>query len=156
DTRTSTFKEDKEIVIKLLRDFIAPNEKLYDYLEDSKLTWLDDLPLVNTAILKFLNKLKETSAQDAKLPKLFKSPDDEEFAVKLLRKVYMNDEKPAGEILTKNPNLDNEPIAEIDTLLTKMAICEFLHLYSITIKVTINEYLDIAKEYNTQKSNIFI
>ena len=156
ETRTSTFKEDKEFVIKLLRDFIAPNEKLYDYLEDSKLTWLDDLPLVNTAILKFLNKLKETSTQDAKLPKLFKSPDDEEFAVNLLRKVYVKDEELAGEMLGKTPNWDKERIAEIDTILIKMAICEFLHFSSIPVKVTINEYLEIAKEYSTPKSSIFI
>ncbi len=155
-TRESSFKEDKEFVIRLLRDFIAPNEKLYDYLEDSKLTWLDDLPLVNTAILKFLNKLKESSPQDAKLPKLFKSSDDEEFAVRLLRKVHVNDEELAGEMLGKTPNWDKERIAEIDTILIKMAICEFLHFSSIPVKVTINEYLEIAKEYSTPKSSIFI
>ncbi len=155
-TRTSGFKEDKEFVIRLLKDFIAPNEKLYDYLEDSKLTWLDDLPLVNTAILKYLNKLKESAAQDAKLPKLFKSDDDEEFAVALLRKVHVNDEDLAGEMLGKTPNWDKERIAEIDTILIKMAICEFLHFSSIPVKVTINEYLEIAKEYSTPKSSIFI
>jgi len=155
-TRDSGFKEDKDFVIKLLKDFIAPNEKLYDYLEDSKLTWLDDLPLVNTAILKFLNKLKENATQEAKLPKLFKSEEDEEFAIALLRKVYVNDEELAGEMLGKTPNWDKERIAEIDTILIKMAICEFLHFSSIPVKVTINEYLEIAKEYSTPKSSIFI
>ncbi len=155
-TRTSGFKEDKEFVIKLLKDFIAPNEKLYDYLEDSKLTWLDDLPLVNTAILKYLNKLKEGAAQETKLPKLFKSEDDKEFAIALLRKVHINDEDLAGEMLGKTPNWDKERIAEIDTILIKMAICEFLHFSSIPVKVTINEYLEIAKEYSTPKSSIFI
>ena len=155
-TRDSGFKEDKDFVIKLLRDFIAPNEKLYDYLEDSKLTWLDDLPLVNTAILKYLNKLKESAAQETKLPKLFKSEEDEEFAIALLRKVYVNDEELAGEMLGKTPNWDKERIAEIDTILIKMAICEFLHFSSIPVKVTINEYLEIAKEYSTPKSSIFI
>ena len=155
-TRDSGFKEDKEFVIKLLKDFIAPNEKLYDYLEDSKLTWLDDLPLVNTAILKYLNKLKESAAQETKLPKLFKSEEDEEFAIALLRKVYVNDEELAGEMLGKTPNWDKERIAEIDTILIKMAICEFLHFSSIPVKVTINEYLEIAKEYSTPKSSIFI
>ena len=145
-TRDSGFKEDKDFVIKLLKDFIAPNEKLYDYLEDSKLTWLDDLPLVNTAILKYLNKLKESAAQETKLPKLFKSEEDEEFAIALLRKVYANDEDLAGEMLGKTPNWDKERIAEIDTILIKMAICEFLHFSSIPVKVTINEYLEIAKE----------
>lgn len=155
-TRDSGFKEDKDFVIKLLKDFIAPNEKLYDYLEDSKLTWLDDLPLVNTAILKYLNKLKESAAQETKLPKLFKSEEDEEFAIALLRKVYVNDEDLAGEMLGKTPNWDKERIAEIDTILIKMAICEFLHFSSIPVKVTINEYLEIAKEYSTPKSSIFI
>ncbi|CAN5164168.1 transcription antitermination factor NusB [soil metagenome] len=155
-TRTSGFKEDKEFVIKMLREFIAPNEKLYDYLEDSKLTWLDDLPLVNTTILKFLNKLKEDAVQEAKLPKLFKSEDDEEFGIYLLRKVHINDEDLAGEMLGKTPNWDKERIAEIDTILIKMAICEFLHFSSIPVKVTINEYLEIAKEYSTPKSSIFI
>lgn len=155
-TRTSSFKEDKEFIIKLLRDFIAPNEKLYDYLEDSKLTWLDDLPLVNTAILKYLNKLKESAAQEAKLPKLFKSDEDEEFAIELLRKVHIKDEDLSDEMQGKTPNWDKERIAEIDTILIKMAICEFLHFSSIPVKVTINEYLEIAKEYSTPKSSIFI
>ncbi len=155
-TRTSGFKEDREFVIKLLRDFIAPNDKLYDYLEDSKLTWVDDLPLVNTAILKYLNKLKETVAKEAKLPQLFKSEEDGQFAMNLLRKVHINDEELAGEMLGKTPNWDKERIAEIDTILIKMAICEFLHFSSIPVKVTINEYLEIAKEYSTPKSSIFI
>lgn len=155
-TRISSFKEDKEFMILLLKEIIAPNEKLYDYLEDTKLTWLDDLPLVNTAILKYLNKLKESTPQDSKLPKLFKSPDDEDFAEKLFRKVYLNDDDLAGEMVGKTPNWDKERIAEIDTILIKMALCEFLQFSSIPVKVTINEYLEIAKEYSTPKSSIFI
>src|SRR5690606_34849057 len=155
-TRTSSFKEDKDFVILLLKEVIAPNEKLYDYLEDATLTWMDDLPLVNTAILKFLNKLKEGSKQKAKIPGLFKSEEDQEFAINLFRKVYVKDEELAGEMLGKTPNWDKERIAEIDTILIKMAICEFLHFSSIPIKVTINEYLEIAKEYSTPKSSIFI
>ncbi len=112
--------------------------------------------MVNTAILKYLNKLKETTPQDAKLPKLFKNPDDEEFPVKLFQKVYLNDEDLAGEMLGKTPNWDKERIAEIDTILIKMALCEFLQFSSIPVKVTINEYLEIAKEYSTPKSSIFI
>ncbi|MFO8146723.1 MAG: transcription antitermination factor NusB [Bacteroidota bacterium] len=155
-TRTPSFKEDKNFIINLLKEVIAPNEKLYDYLEDTKLTWLDDLPLVNTAIMKYLNKLKENTPQDAKLPKLYKSPDDEQFAIDLFRKVYLNDEELANEMLGKTPNWDKERIAEIDTILIKMALCEFLQFSSIPVKVTINEYLEIAKEYSTPKSSIFI
>lgn len=50
ETRESSFKEDKEFIIAVFKEIIAPNEKLYDYLEDAKLTWIDDLPIVNTAV----------------------------------------------------------------------------------------------------------
>lgn len=156
ETRESSFKEDKDFIIRVFKEIIAPNEKLYDYLEDKKLTWLDDLPLVNTAILKMLQKLKDQPGHSFNLPKLFKSDDDKDFAKELFRKTYLNDEMLADEMLGKTPNWDKDRIAEIDMLLIKMAICEFLKFPSIPVKVTINEYLELAKEYSTPKSSIFI
>ncbi|MGY5851342.1 transcription antitermination factor NusB [Salegentibacter sp. F14] len=155
-TRESSFKEDKNFIIRIFKDIIAPNQKLYEYLEDKKLTWLDDLPLVNTAIVKLLQKLKDQPGNSFNLPKLFKSDDDKEFAKELFRKTYLNDETLADEMLGKTPNWDKDRIAEIDMLLIKMAICEFLKFPSIPVKVTINEYLELAKEYSTPKSSIFI
>jgi N utilization substance protein B len=49
---TNSFDEDKEFIVDLFSDVIVTNEKLYDYLEDNKLTWIDDIPLVNTHIIK--------------------------------------------------------------------------------------------------------
>lgn len=154
-TRTSDFKEDKDFILYIFREIIAPNEKLYDYLEDKKITWLDDLPLVNTAIVKMLQKLK-AGANEQALTKLFKNDEDKEFAVQLFRKTLLNDESLAAEMEGKTPNWDKERIADLDTILIKMAICEFLKFPSIPVKVTINEYLEIAKEYSTPKSSIFI
>ncbi|MCC8358573.1 transcription antitermination protein NusB [Salinimicrobium sediminilitoris] len=153
-TRTSSFKEDKEFVIAIFREIIAPNEKLYDYLEDKKITWIDDLPLVNTAIVKMLQK--SSAGKEQALTQLFKSSDDKEYAVELFRKTLLNDESLANEMVGKTPNWDKERIADLDTILIKMAICEFLKFPSIPVKVTINEYLEIAKEYSTPKSSIFI
>ncbi|HER39942.1 MAG TPA: transcription antitermination factor NusB, partial [Salinimicrobium catena] len=153
-SRTGTFQEDKDFVIKIFKEVIAPNEKLYDYLEDKKITWVDDLPLVNTAIVKMLQKLK--SGKEHALTRLFKNSDDKEYAVQLFRKTLLNDESLAAEMEGKTPNWDKERIADLDTILIKMAICEFLKFPSIPVKVTINEYLEIAKEYSTPKSSIFI
>ena len=153
-TRTSSFKEDKEFVINIFREIIAPNEKLYDYLEDKKITWVDDLPLVNTAIVKMLQKA--SAGKEQALTRLFKSSDDKEYAIELFRKTLLNDESLANEMEGKTPNWDKERIADLDTILIKMAICEFLKFPSIPVKVTINEYLEIAKEYSTPKSSIFI
>ena len=153
-TRESSYKEDKEFVINVYKEIIAPNEKLYDYLEDKKLTWLDDFPLVNTAILKMLQKLKP--GKEHAITRLFKNEEDKEYAVQLFRKTLLNDQELEAEMEGKTPNWDKERIAELDTILIKMALCEFLKFPSIPVKVTINEYLEIAKEYSTPKSSIFI
>ena len=136
--------------------FIAPNEKLYDYLEDNKLTWVDDIPLVNTAIQKQLKQIKDTNPDAVIVPKLYKDIDDKEFVRNLFRKTILNNSELTKEFIDKTPNWDAERIAEIDAIILKMAICEFLKFPSIPVKVTINEYLEIAKEYSTPKSSIFI
>lgn len=155
-TETSTFEEDKQFIISLFTDIIVTNEKLYDYLEDHKLTWVDDIPLVNTQIIKQLSALKSPTDDSFRVPKLYKDTEDKEFVSNLFRKTVLNEVELAKEYIDKTPNWDTERIAEIDTIILKMAICEFLKFPSIPVKVTINEYLEVAKEYSTPKSSIFI
>jgi N utilization substance protein B len=68
----------------------------------------------------------------------------------------LNEKELAKTYDDKTPNWDSDRIAEVDTIILKMAICEFLKFPSIPVKVTLNEYLEIAKEYSTPKSSIFI
>lgn len=143
----NTFEEDKQFILSVFEDLIAPNEKLYEYLEDNKLTWIDDIPLINTHIVKQLSALKiPKESDDFKIAKLFKDTEDKEFVINLFRKTVLNEIDFAKEFADKTPNWDSERIAEIDTIILKMAICEFLKFPSIPTKVTINEYLEIAKE----------
>ena len=152
----NTFEEDKEFIVNLFQDVIVPNEKLYDYLEDNKLTWVDDIPVVNTEIIKQLKAIKPVEDGNLRVPKLFKDNKDRDFVKDLFRKTVLNEKELAKEYVDKTPNWDSERIAEIDTIILKMAICEFLKFPSIPIKVTLNEYLELAKEYSTPKSSIFI
>src|SRR5690554_4273339 len=156
DLESSDFKEDRKFIAALYQEVIAPNEKLFEYIEDKKLTWVDDLPLVNTFLLKIIKKFNPTSADDFFHPPLFKDIEDKDFASQLFKKTILNDEKVQREIEGKTPNWDTDRIADLDALLLKMAICEFLYFSSIPVKVTINEYVEIAKEYSTPKSSIFI
>jgi N utilization substance protein B len=137
-------------------DVIVPNEKLYEYLEDNKLTWVDDIPLVNTEIIKQLKAIKQVEEGNFRVPKLFKDNEDRDFVKDLFRKTVLNERELAKEYDDKTPNWDSDRIAEIDTIILKMAICEFLKFPSIPVKVTLNEYLELAKEYSTPKSSIFI
>lgn len=155
-TRTSDFKEDKDFIVDVFKDIIAPNEKLYDYIEDKNLTWLDDLPTVNTTILKLLRKAKTTSADGYFTPKLYKDSEDKQYAIDLFRKTLLNRTAINSEIALKTLNWDADRIANVDYVLLQLAICELKNFPSIPVKVTINEYLEIAKEYSTPKSSIFI
>ena len=155
-TRTSDFKEDKNFIIDIYKEIIAPNEKLYDYLEDKNLTWLDDLPTVNTTILKQLRKLKVSSNNELFVPKLYKDTDDKQFAIDLFKKTLLNRSALNSTIEEKTQNWEADRIASVDNVLLQMAICELKNFPTIPVKVTINEYLEIAKEYSTPKSSIFI
>jgi len=155
-TKMSSFKEDKAFVIDMFKDIIAPNEKLYDYLEDKNITWLDDLPVINTAIVKLLRKSKPEIIESHFVPTLYKDMEDRGFATSLLEKTMLNLTVFSKEIEGKTANWDKDRIANIDFVLLQMAICEFQRFPSIPIKVTINEYLEIAKEYSTPKSSVFI
>jgi N utilization substance protein B len=150
------FEEDRQFIVDLFTEVIVPNEKLYEYLEDNKLTWIDDIPVVNTHIIKQLKAIKSGENDNFRVPKLYKDNEDKDFVKDLFRKTVLNERELAKEYDDKTPNWDSERIAEIDTIILKMAICEFLKFPSIPVKVTLNEYLEVAKEYSTPKSSIFI
>ena len=153
-SQSSNFQEDKEFVVAMFKNILAPNDKLAEYFEDKTISWVDDIPFVNTWIVKTLNGL--SLKQPLKLGKLYKDDDDKNFVVDLFRKVVLNHKEFEKEIVDKTPNWDTERIAEIDMLLIKMAITEFLKFPSIPTSVTINEYIEISKDYSTDKSSFFI
>ena len=154
--QNTSFKEDKDFLVSLFKKVIAPSDKYYEYIEDKRLTWVDDFPIVNTALAKMLAKISEKNARPILLPELYKNQDDKHYAKQLFTKVVLNDEKLSLEVEGKTPNWDKERIAEMDMIILKMGISEFLYFPSIPVRATINEYLEIAKEYSTPKSSIFI
>ena len=154
--QNTSFKEDQDFLVSLFKKVIAPCDKYYAYIEDKRLTWVDDFPIVNTALAKMLAKISEKNVRTILLPELYKNQDDKQYAKQLFTKVVLNDETLSQEIEGKTPNWDKERIAEMDMIILKMGIAEFLHFPSIPVRATINEYLEIAKEYSTPKSSIFI
>jgi len=152
----SSYEKDRKLIIDLYREVIAPNEKIYDYFEDNQLTWVDDIPIVNTYVVKLLKKVAPDQKESFFLPQLLKDEEDLVFAKDLLTKTLLNNSMLEKEIEGKTPNWDKDRIADVDSILLKMAICELLNFPTIPEKVTINEFLEVAKEYSTPKSSIFI
>ena len=150
----TSFSEDRDFISEFFREIVAPNEKLFDFYESLNLSWVDDYPLVNTMLVKTLKQLKK--GELFHLRELEVQADDEEFLLDLFRKTMRHQDEFTGEIDEKTPNWDTDRIADIDMILIKMALTEFLYFPSIPTKVTINEYIEIAKDYSTKKSSYFI
>ncbi|NQY05258.1 MAG: transcription antitermination factor NusB [Flavobacteriaceae bacterium] len=154
--KTGSFDEDKRFIEQLFKEVIAPNEKLYSYYEDKKLTWINDYPAINTSILKLIKSIKPNQDQLV-LPIMYRDEEeDPQFALDLFRRTLKYNDELQEEINGKSSNWESDRITLVDAILLKMAICELLHFPSIPVKVTINEYLEIAKEYATPKSSGFI
>ena len=90
------------------------------------------------------------------LGSLYKNEDDENFVSELFKKVILNHHTFENDIKMHTPNWESDRIAGMDMILIKMGISEFLYFPSIPTRVTINEYIEIAKDYSTPKSNNFV
>ena len=149
-------KDDLQWLIKSFKNTIAPSTYLYNYVEDYNLTWIDDLPVINTFILKILKQLSLVDSKSLKFPKTIEKTEDLEFGIKLLEKSIVEEEKLLKELEGRTPNWDVKRIAQMDHVILKIAIAELLYFPNIPPKVSLNEYLEIAKDYSTPKSNNFI
>ena len=151
------FMADKKALINFFTDVIAPYERLYELIEEIKPSWVDDFPLVNTIVRNTLIHMNEdTNTEDLILTSIYKDEQDKIFAINLLKSVLVQDEELTAQLKGRIPNWEQDRIAVLDMILLKLAIAEFLYFPSIPSKVTINEYLEIAKEYATPKSSTFI
>jgi len=130
-SETSSFEEDKTFLVDLFTEVIAPFERLHECIEDH--------PQSNLV-----------------LKNAYKDADDAQFATTLFQKVMLNDNKLSKELEGRTPNWEQDRIAVLDMIILKMAIAELLFFSEIPSKVTINEYLEISKEYATPKSSVFI
>jgi len=149
-----SYKEELAFINDIYTEIIAPNEKLFDYFEGKKLSWVDDIPFVNTWILKNLKKINSDTIFSQE--NLYKDEDDEKFTIELFKKSALHHTEFSKEIDKMTPNWDTDRIAEVDFILMKMALIEFVYFPSIPTRVTINEYIEIAKDYSTVKSGFFI
>jgi len=149
-----SFNSDKDFVVTFFKEIVAPNSKLAEYFEGENITWVDDIPFVNTWVVRSLTKQK--SANVFKLGSLYKNQDDQDFVTELFKKVILNHHSFENDIKIHTPNWETDRIADMDMILIKMGVCEFLNFPFIPTKVSINEYIEIAKDYSSEKSGYFV
>jgi len=137
------------------KNLIASNDELFDFYEDCEIGWVDDFPLVNTIVLNWL--INSSINNSTQIPtKVFKDRSDKKFGKELF-KITVKDDKNIQELINEyTPEWDNDRIAVIDMIILKMCIKEFTSFPSIPIKVSINEYVEISKQYSSPNSSTFI
>jgi len=153
---TSSFTEDKKFISDVYSQIIINFEPLYQNLEEQSIYWNDDVEFVINMILKSLRAFKVNSDERVELMPLFKNDEDIEFTKRLFRKATLNYKEYEGLISKFIQNWDVERVAFIDNVIMCLAIAELTEFSDIPTKVTLDEYIEIAKFYSTQKSNLFI
>lgn len=143
-------KDEKDILEFILTDMMLPNESFISFIEEKFPNWDDDAEMVNNLVLSIIAKPAALNLQE------LIGPEKLLFAKDLLRTTIEKKEVAMEYIKPKLKNWEPERIAILDMLLMRMGVCEFLYFETIPPKVTINEYIDLAKEYSTQQSGQFI
>lgn len=157
-----SYRDDKEILLYLLGEVMLSNEAFISIFEEKNINWADDIDTSAMMIAKTIKKWDVSFDEFKELPLLMVSPDEEgddlinDFVLKLFRKTIIKSGESAVLISERAQNWEIERIAILDVILIKMALAEFLEFPSIPVKVTINEYIEISKEYSTPRSKQFI
>lgn len=154
DEKTS-FKKD----LRLVRDFylhtVDASEELEEVVEEQSILWADDTDFANILVLRTLDDMKATQDDLPLLPQ-FKNEDDAQFAQTLFRETVLHQASYFEYIDKYTSNWDVERIAFMDTLIMATAMAELVSCPSIPVKVTLDEYIEIAKYYSTPGSSTFI
>ena len=149
-------KEDLNFFIYFFSEIIWNSEILYEFIQDQNITWTDDIPIINSYIISIVKDLDLDKQSKFKLPEIKDYKEEIIFGEKLIKEVFDNKDKLKSYLDGRVPNWDTKRIAQIDLTILISAIAELIYFPLIPIKVTINEYIEISKEYSSPKSNVFI
>jgi transcription antitermination protein NusB len=143
-------KLEKEMLEYIFCNLMLPNEDFITHVEEHFIHWDDDAEMMNQLVLNFLHKPANVNFTE------ILSKEKWEFAKTLLQTVLDKKEICLELIKPKLKNWDAERIAALDLIILQMGVCEFLFFETIPTKVTINEYIDLAKGYSTVQSGQFV
>lgn len=164
ETNPNDFNADKNIILYLYKEYVLKALPLLQIIEEKSIYWSDNFEYVAQLIEKNIQSLKPNSNLNSLfINKTNKSayeellsPEEREFIQELYHKTILNKNYYEQLISSKLENWELERVAFMDMLLMEMALCELIKFKDIPIKVTLNEYIEIAKLYSSPRSNIFI
>lgn len=156
-----SYKEDKELVLAIVEKVFVESELIHWFFEEKNIHWFDDYNEALLMLYKNIQQFKELQGNHCSIASLFKeTSEDEESDMEFYKRLYTltlaHNREYEERIEQKLQNWELERMMGIDIILLKMALCEFTEFPSIPVKVTINEYIELAKTYSSSKSKVFI
>ena len=149
--------DDRAVLQYIAKDIIFKNEVIEKYMEEKDLNWSENRAIVKSLVTKTLKSIPESESELFELQELsYNWEDDKTFFQNLFDKTIEVENEYESLIAEKTKNWDIERIAITDKIIMEMALAEMINFPSIPVKVTINEYIEVAKRYSTPKSKIFI
>lgn len=148
--------DEKKILEEIFRNFLLKNEYFDEHMENVIATWADDEFIVQGLMDEFFRAKIYSNNNEVHLFDFSITEEEKKFAEELVRLSIEHSEEFDNMIESKLHNWELDRVSLIDKILMKMALTEFMHMPTIPVKVTINEYLDISKTYSTPRSREFI
>ena len=155
-SETTSYQEDKDVWRKIFKQIIPFSENLGDSLEDKNLYWNDDAETVVSFVIKTIKQFEEPKGENQALLPMFKDKEDEEYAKTLLHKSIFKERELRELINANTQNWDLDRIAFMDIVIMQVALTEIMNFPRIPVNVSMNEYIEIAKTYSTEKSGAFV
>ncbi|MDO5759576.1 MAG: transcription antitermination factor NusB [Bacteroidota bacterium] len=162
DAKEVTFEQHRRIIVQLFKNYIIRDSNFYELLIEKKFSWEDDYEYVCQIVIVLLRNWSEEDGIDKVLSLPFdKKLDnaietDQDFIKNLFRNTIIHDKEYDKMIDKRILNWDMDRLAFLDTLIIKMAITEFIYCPTVPLRVTLNEYIELSKEFSTEKSHLFI
>ena len=156
ESQEDSYDADREVWRKLYRTLIQNNPDLDAVLEEISLYWNDDKEIVDTFVLKSIKRFSEQNGNKQELLPEWDSDEEKDFARKLFRSAILNADEYQRYMSEASRNWDFSRLAYMDVVIMQIAIAEMVTFPNIPVSVTINEYVDLAKLYSTQKSGGYI
>ena len=156
-----TYEDDKRIWRKIYTELLPGNEAMLSALEEMELTmdhftWVTDMDIVLSYVVKSVRKFREAEGVEQSLLEMFDSEDDLQFATSLLQNTIDHREEYDQLIDAHLKNWDPERVAWMDRVILLVALSEIINYPEIALQISLNEYIEIAKEYSGEKNYFFI
>ena len=150
------YESEKRFVVKLVDKVIAQDLQIYNFFEDNSVYWNDESEFIFSMVMKTIKEFNEELGSNNVLIPEFKDPEDKEFVYQLFRKSFFSYADNKKLIASNSKNWEVERVSLLDIIIMQSAITEVVEIAQVPVNVTLNEYIEIAKCYSSEKSGIFI